>query len=179
MNSDQIHEFATRFELHEYGLVLLALFALLFFCILVRKLKPKQVVAYRTDSGSVMVSRSAIVELVQTSCEQIDEVFKPSVRITTKGKTTHFNVRIKLASGGRMRDIEQTLQSHLRAALTENLGIENVGRIDITATGFKSGKIEPSALATPKRLTAAPSEFEASEGDFEPEDDDDRTPGRR
>jgi len=120
---------------------LLVLVVLIVAFVLVRKLKPKNVVAYQTDSGQVMVSHSAIVELVETSCEQLEEVSRPKVKITAKGGATHFDIRIKLASGGRMRDIEHTLQQHLRRALTENLGIENLGRIDITATGFKSGKI--------------------------------------
>ena len=49
---------------------------------------------------------------------------------------------IKLKSGGSLRTIEQTLQSHLRQALTENLGIENLGQINIVATGFKSSRID-------------------------------------
>ena len=122
--------------------ILLALLALLVIWICIRCLRPKNVVAYQTDSGQVMVSHAAIVELVETSCEQLEEISHPKVNITTKGNTTHFDIRIKLASGGRMRDIEHTLQEHLRRALTENLGIERLGRIDIPATGFKSGKIE-------------------------------------
>ena len=118
-----------------------AILALLF--LRLRK-QPKKVVAYATDSGRVMVSRSAIVELVQTACAQLEEVSKPSVKIKVRGNTAHFQVHIKLASGGRLRDIEQTLQSHLRQALSENLGIEHLGMIDIVATGFKSGKIATS-----------------------------------
>jgi len=119
-----------------------AVVALLFILILLIRRQPKNVVAYVTDNGRVMVSRSAIVELVQTSCEQLQDVFKPQVRIYSKGSTTHFEVRIKLQSGGRLRIIEETLQGHLRKALTENLGIENLGRINIVATGFKSGRID-------------------------------------
>lgn len=104
--------------------------------------QPRNVVAYCTENGQVMVSRHAIVELVQTSCEQLKDVSKPKVKIRIRGKTAHFEVRIKLQSGGRMREIEHTLQNHLRRALTENLGIESLGRINIVATGFKSGRVD-------------------------------------
>lgn len=104
--------------------------------------QPRNVVAYCTENGQVMVSRHAIVELVQTSCEQLKDVAKPQVKIRIKGKTAHFEVRIKLQTGGRLREIEQTLQNHLRRALTENLGIESLGRINIVATGFKSGRVD-------------------------------------
>ena len=126
-----------------------ALTLALFLILLVRR-QPKNIVAYRTENGRVMVCRSAIVELIRTSCEQLDDVAKPSVKIKVKGKTTHFDVRIQLMSGGRLRDIEQTLQTHLRQNLTENLGIENLGQINIVATGFKSGRIQVSSPITSK-----------------------------
>lgn len=126
--------------LYEGGAVLVLAFLLL---LLLRR-QPKNVVAYTTENGRVIVSRHAIIELVQTSCEQLEDVSKPQVKIKVKGQTTHFEVRLKLLSGGRLRQIEQTLQSHLREALTENLGIENLGRINIVATGFKSGRIDSS-----------------------------------
>jgi hypothetical protein len=114
------------------------------FLVLLLRRQPKNLVAYSTENGQVMVSRHAIVELVQSSCEQLKDVSKPQVKIKLKGNTTHFEVRIKLQSGGRLREIEQTLQNHLRRALTENLGIESLGRINIVATGFKSGRADAS-----------------------------------
>lgn len=128
----------------EFLYMCVATVALMFVLLLLLRRQPKNVVAYTTDNGRVMVSRHAIVELVQTSCEQLQDVSKPQVKIHVKGQTAHFEIRIKLLSGGRLRSIEQTLQSHLRRALTENLGIENLGRINIMATGFKSGRIDSS-----------------------------------
>lgn len=143
------------------GATLLLAFVLV---LLVRR-QPKNVVAYTTENGRVMVSRSAIIELVQTSCEQLQDVSKPQVRIHVKGTTSHFDVRIKLLTGGRLRVIEETLQSHLRRALTEGLGIENLGRINIIATGFKSGRIDssiPSKSEKPAEADASkPSETDA------------------
>ena len=133
-----------------------ATLALALFLILLVRRQPKKIVAYRTENGRVMVCRSAIVELIRTSCEQLDDVAKPSVKIKVKGKTTHFDVRIQLMSGGRLRDIEQTLQTHLRQNLTENLGIENLGQINIVATGFKSGRIQASSpIASKEKAPAA------------------------
>jgi len=133
---------------------------LLLACLLVLLVRrqPKNVVAYTTENGRVMVSRHAIIELVQTSCEQLQDVSKPQVKIEVKGQTTHFEVRIKLLSGGRLRQIEQTLQSHLRKALTENLGIESLGRINIVATGFKSGRIDSSIPAKSNQATTETAE---------------------
>ena len=78
---------------------------------------------------------------MQTACEQLQDVSKPKVKIVVKRGVTNLDVEIKLLSGGRLRMIENTLQNHLRSALSENLGIENLGYINIIATGFKSGRI--------------------------------------
>lgn len=149
-----------------------ALILALALVLLIRR-QPKNVVAYTTENGRVMVSRSAIVELVQTSCEQLQDVSKPQVRIHAKGSTTHFEIRIKLLSGGRLRSIEETLQTHLRKALTENLGIENLGRINIVATGFKSGRIDSNIQAKAETVTQADTTTAESpdELELEPEEE--------
>jgi hypothetical protein len=126
----------------EFLYTCVAAVALLCVLMLLVRRQPKNVVAYTTENGRVMVSRQAIVQLVQTSCEQIQDVSKPLVKIKIEEQTTHFEIRIKLLSGGRLREIEETLQSHLRKSLTENLGIESLGRINIVATGFQSGRID-------------------------------------
>ena len=84
----------------------------------------------------------------------------------------HFEVRIKLASGGQLRSIEQTLQIHLRNALTDNLGIEDLGRIDIIATGFKSGKIDRSSTVAAEPALVHDAEPKEPSID-EPKDDSD------
>ncbi len=155
-----LQQFAQPVYLYTGGAVLVLVCLL----ILLLRRQPKKVVAYATENGRVMVSRSAIIELVQTSCEQLKDVSKPHVKIKVKGKVTHFDVSIKLQSGGRLRSVEETLQSHLRRALTENLGIEHLGRINIVATGFKSGRIEQSS--TVNRLPD-PTEDAFEEPDFE------------
>ena len=133
-----------------------AALVLAFALILLFRRQPKNVPAYSTSNGNVMVSRSAIVELVQTSCGQIKEVSKPQVSMLVKGGKSHFEVRLKLESGAQLRAIGEILQTHLRKALTENLGIENLGRIDIVATGFKSGKLESSSSIDTKHQEALP-----------------------
>lgn len=168
--STTLEQFSQPQYLYIAGAVLL-LGCVLFF--LLRR-QPKNVVAYSTENGEVMVSRHAIVELVQTSCEQIKDVSKPQVKIQVKGKTAHFEVRVKLQSGGRLRLIEETLQQHLRRALTENLGIESLGRINIVATGFKSGRVDASVQAKETRPPAVEDD-ESYEGSDSPDFDHEAT----
>ena len=130
----------------QFCIIGIGLFVLVIVAVIKRQ--PNHVVAYTTDSGSVTVSRAAIVELVQSSCAQIEAVSKPRVTIIVKGRTAHFKVRIKLASGGRLRDVEHALQNHLRKSLSDNLGIEHLGKIDVIATGFKGDFVIDSAAPT-------------------------------
>lgn len=167
MNWTEITETLSHFAEPTYLYAAGAFIALSLALILLVRRQPKKIVAYRTENGRVMVCRSAIVELIRTSCEQLDDVAKPSVKINVKGKTTHFDVRIQLMSGGRLRDIEETLQTHLRQNLTENLGIENLGKINIVATGFKSGRIQVSSpISTKEKADVATLETTA---EFEPD----------
>jgi hypothetical protein len=129
-----------------YGGVVVLIALILLFLRFCRNRQPKNVTAYSTAGGHVIVNRAAIIDLVQSTCSQINDVSKPRVRIRIKKGTPHFQVQIKLSSGGRLRDIEQSLQEHLRDALNQNLGIEKLGKIDVIATGFKSS--HPSKMAT-------------------------------
>ncbi len=183
MSLSEFYTFLQELPQPEFLYMCVTTVALMFILILLLRRQPKNVVAYTTENGRVMVSRHAIVELVQTSCEQLQDVSKPQVKINVKGQTTHFEVRIKLLSGGRLRQIEQTLQAHLRKALTENLGIESLGRINIVATGFKSGRIDsnlPSKANTPPAIETSEAYdeevddlevFEGKEDTIEPKKD--------
>jgi phage FluMu protein Com len=154
--SDSLGHLNQPVYLYAAGSVLVLALILL----LLRRRQPSSVVAYSTENGRVLVSRSAIVELVCTSCKQLNDITKPHVTIRTKGKYTHFEVRIQLLSGARLRTVEQTLQAHLRHALTENLGIENLGKIHIIANGFKSGRI---VLSRPAAALIEPAQVETIE----------------
>ena len=120
------------------GLSVVVLLLLLW--LLLRRRQPTKIIAYHSENGRVMVSRSAILELVQSACMEIEQIYRPSVRIRTQRGTCHLTVGIKLASGDKLRELEENLQLHLRQSLTDTLGIEKLGTIDVTATGFKNKK---------------------------------------
>lgn len=145
MNSTEVIEVFEASPWLAYGACILVVLLLFFVFVLLRRRQPKSVLAYSTENGDVRVHRSAIVELVRTSCEQLEGVSRPNVTIRVKNRLIHFEVRIKLAGGGHLKTVEQTLQTHLRKALSENLGIEDLGRIHVIATGFQSGRIEAEA----------------------------------
>lgn len=130
-------------------LALLALAAAVLLLLILRlRRQPKHIVAYGTDEGEVWVTRSAIIELIKTTCEQLPSVQKPSVKMRTRGRQTHFNISFKLASNGQLRLIESALQTQLRQTLQENFGLQNLGKINLIATGFKHEKVDFSTPIT-------------------------------
>ena len=158
MNIVELTDSLQQLNRPEFLYVSGAILILAIILVLLIRQQPKKILAYTTENGSVMVSRHAIIELVQNSCEQLEGVSKPLVKIKAKGQITDFEVRIVLLSGGRLRKIEQTLQTHLREALTENLGIESLGCINIVATGFKSGRIDSNIHSKSNSLLAGMNE---------------------
>jgi hypothetical protein len=133
-----------------YGGAALAIALLFLILRLCYGCRAKKVIAYSTEGGRVIVNRSAIVELVQSACAQIQDVSKPRVRICIRGGIPHFQVRLKLASDGHLREVEASLQKHLRDALTLNLGIEKLGKIDVIATGFRGSRLKKSTPELPE-----------------------------
>jgi hypothetical protein len=153
MNWNDISEALSHLTEPTYLYAAGAIVLLIVILVLLARRQPRKIVAYRTKNGRVMVRRSAIVGLIRSSCEQLEHVAKPTVRIKVKGKTTHFEVYIQLMSGGHLREIEETLQAHLRQSLTDNLGMENLGKINIVATNFKSGRIQSPHSVTQTEKT--------------------------
>jgi uncharacterized alkaline shock family protein YloU len=160
---DTICPFATPMNLY---LLIAALLSVAIF-IFLRKRQPKNIIAYKTENGNVTISRSAIVELVRTSCKQISQVSKPKLKVFVKKGLTHFSIRIQLTSGASLKDVEDTLQNHLRESLSKDLGIENLGEINIIVTSFKSGKIRPISNASTAYTSPVQSEPEKTTDDFE------------
>lgn len=98
--------------------------------------RPK-LIAYSTDKGSVQVSHSAISDLIQSICSHNSNLSQLKSKIFTQRKKLHIQIRLRIESGSHLRTIEEAIQSNLRAALNNSLGISDVGSIDIIATGIK------------------------------------------
>ena len=106
--------------------------------------KSPRLIAYKTDKGTVQVSCLAISDLVQSICKKESHLSQLKTKIISKRKTLNIQIRLRIESGSHLKSIEETLQSEIREALRDSLGIENIGFIDIIATGIKdSRKVQP------------------------------------
>ena len=104
----------------------------------------KSVLAYEDANGRVEVNRSAINELVQNACAQIETITKPKVVTTVKKGVPALQIKLKVQGDARMKDIRDRLRNHLRTQLMENLGFEKLGSIDILVTAVGNLPVMPA-----------------------------------
>ncbi len=109
---------------------------LLFILWLLARKQPGSFIAFKSTAGKIIITRSAINELAQRTCSQIETIGKCSTRIKTRGGTLKIEVRIQLLAGSKLNDVTSDLQTHLTHAFGEILGIENLGDINVVVTGF-------------------------------------------
>ena len=107
--------------------------------------KSPRLIAYKTEKGMVQVNCGAISDLVQSICKKDSHISQLKTKIISKRKNLNIQIRLRIESGSHLKSIDETLQSEIREALRESLGIENIGFINIIATGIKdSKKVQPS-----------------------------------
>ena len=114
--------------------VLLLFFGLCLFAL--RRRQPKEILAFQNQAGQVTVARQAITDLVKRVCLGNDSVGKCAIRIRMRRNALNIVVRIQLLAGSHLNDVTSALQDGISRTLQDNLGIENLGDINIVVTGF-------------------------------------------
>jgi len=102
--------------------------------------KSPRLIAYKTDKGVVQVNSGAISDLVHSICKRETHISQLRTKIVYKRKKLNIQIRLRIENGSHLKSIEESLQSDIREALHESLGIENIGYIDIIATGIKDSQ---------------------------------------
>jgi uncharacterized alkaline shock family protein YloU len=129
-----------KFGIQPFTLTLIILIPLaILFVVLVGvflKLGKSNLLVFNNADGKVEISRGAIQEIIQRTCEQFVEVGRARGDIRrSKGKIT-IKVRLKLRVKTRLQDISNELQSQVTRAIRDDLGIENLGEVNVIVEGF-------------------------------------------
>lgn len=130
---------STLLQQPEFRIGLLTGFVVaLLLVVLLRLLRrpPGMFEAFANDSGKVLVSRHALEEQIQRCCEQLNDVGKARVKVLTAKNTLLVRVRLRIRSNAKLVGISGYLQEEITTALHKNLGIENIGPIDIVVAGI-------------------------------------------
>ena len=126
--------------------------ALLLFIVLLMiraRMQPSTIRAFSNDRGYVEISRAALVELIKTTSSRLGIERKPRVRVHTRGRRLHLDVRIRMTSDMRLTDVSSTLQEVLQSTLHEAMGIERLGNINVRVTGIRPSSADTRPIETP------------------------------
>lgn len=115
------------------GLVLAALLGLLF--ALARR-QPESFEAFTTESGKIVISRQALQEQIQRCCEELGDVGKAKAKVLKKRDLLSIRIGLRIKSNAKLVGISGYMQDQISTVLHKNLGVENIGPIDIVVTGI-------------------------------------------
>ena len=104
--------------------------------ILFLKLGKQNLLVFNNQDGKVEISRNAIQEIIQRTCEQFVEVGKARGDIKKSKGQINIKVRLKLRVKTRLQDISNELQRQITHAIRHDLGIENLGEVHVVVEGF-------------------------------------------
>ncbi len=118
------------------GLLVLVLLGVLLLVMMCRR-GGRTLEVFSNASGRVQVSRGALGDLVESAALQYGVVTRPQVDFKKRGDQVHLYIRLKLAAGQRLPEFSSGLQTHLASTLREALGLDKLGGVHLTVTGFK------------------------------------------
>jgi len=126
------------------------------------------VTAFTAGDGAVTISRKALQDVVARTCESFPEIIRARVRVTTSHHKVRTQIRLHLRQSARIRDFSDRLRKEITGILTGNLGIEEVGSIELMVAGIAfDGKKKPPESALPNPTTNPEAKADPEPGNAE------------
>jgi hypothetical protein len=99
--------------------------------------RPEKIIpAFSTAHGSVAVTRRALHDLVQGRCLTYKGVGQVKVDVALKSGRLQTRLAIRVRPNIRLDELSQQLQTEVTALLKDNLGLANVGDVDVLVAGI-------------------------------------------
>lgn len=115
---------------------------------------PEMFEAFTNDAGKVLISRHALQEQIQRCCEELDDIGKARARVISNRDVLSVRVHLRVKSNAKLVGISGYLQEQIDTVVRKNLGVENIGPIDIVVTGILPSAQEPATRIKPEEKTA-------------------------
>ena len=109
------------------GLALIAILVLL--------RRPPTLTLAANQKGRLSISRHAINRLVEACCEQVNGVAAARAMVRKRHGKFRKNIRLKIRPNAKVDAIQGYLVQEITAIYRENLGLKDVGPIEIIVTG--------------------------------------------
>lgn len=130
-------------SLRQFSPVAIAAFVLLLLCLalglrLLLRRPPRRLIAYAGESGSVLVSRKALQELIRQACLKDPQVEAAKAAVSLRNGQASAFVRLRLVSPDQLKAVTGRLQQRVSRLLHHSLGFERVGPVELLVSGFSS-----------------------------------------
>ena len=97
--------------------------------------KPRRHLLVSNESGHLQISRHALHRLLETCCQQLRGVSSARARVVKRGGNFKTYLRLKVRPDAKMDAIQGYLSQEITDIYKLNLGITNVGPIEIEVIG--------------------------------------------
>jgi len=124
---------------------LIGLVSLILLLIIWRKITKhfRPIKLFNNSLGVVEVSRKALDELVQNVCYKLGALSKPKVKIFVKRGRLSVKVSLKIEGNQMLAEVSSQIQEDLVRKFRDHLGVEKLGSIDVSITGFRGLRERP------------------------------------
>lgn len=99
-------------------------------------LRPSATVTLMTDEkGKLSISRHALHRLIETCCEQLRGVASARATVTRRSGKFAITIQLKVRPNAKLDAIQGYLTQEVGDIFRENLGIGDIGRVEIKVVG--------------------------------------------
>ncbi len=101
--------------------------------------------AFSSETGSVLVSRKALEDLIRQAClkDEWVEAARPVVKIV--GDKINTSVTLRLTKADHLKETSERLQKRVSGLLQKSLSFEQIGPIQIMVTSFGKSDVDEPA----------------------------------
>lgn len=89
------------------------------------------------EEGKVSVMRTALIDLIENTCNEVAPNSKPRVRLCEKKGQLNLKIKIRVFSDQHIEKTTSVIQKQVSHTLQDTLGLENIGTINILIAGFR------------------------------------------
>lgn len=151
---ESIEELFTQLSPLQIGVAAAVFIFLLIGIRLIFKKPPAHLTAFSGESGSVLVSRKALQELVRSACllEEWVEAASPVIRVRDNKVTAR--VELRLTKPDNLKAICERVQDHITTLLQKSLSFDQIGSIQIVVKSFGAEHEEATEAFPPAEESA-------------------------
>ena len=127
---------ATVFQFDSNAQALSAWCALALVTVLILLRQPSTLTLNADGKGRLSISRHAINRLMEACCEQVNGVVEAQAFVRRRGGKFSTAIRLKIRPNAKIDAIQGYLTQEITAIYRQNLGIKEVGPIEIKVVGI-------------------------------------------